>query len=139
MFKFLILSVFLTLNIQGVKVCPRPGDDASRSTVTAKSPCSEQDPDQDKLLQEAEKNGYTTRRVCFWGNEKTRDIVFRRTILLNEGDSFSYDFFQRSLRSLSKLKEIYPVGPNDVKASFDKDDQAIDLIFCVKEREKKKK
>lgn len=75
----------------------------------------------------------------FLGNEKTRDIVFRRAIWLNEGDPFSYEFFQRSLKSLSGLKQIYPVGIDDVKASFDNDDQAIDLIFCVKEREKKRK
>lgn len=29
----------------------------------------------------------------FLGNEKTRDIVFRRAIWLNEGDPFSYEFF----------------------------------------------
>ena len=139
MSRFLILIACLALDTQSLTHCPRRGSDDPITEKTTQTPCSAPDPQQDKLLKEAEKNGYVTRRVCFWGNVETRDIVFRRAILLNEGDQFSNDYLQRSLKNLSKLKVIYPVRSDNVKAFFNKEDKTIDFVFCLKEREKKKR
>src|SRR2546430_9428073 len=121
MVRSLTLFLFLTLTFQCVRGYHRFGLQDVQSMVTTESPCIKRDPDQEKLLQEAEKNGYTTGRTDFRGNVKTRDVVFRRAIWLNEGDQFTNQYLQRSLKSLSKLKIIYPVRSDNVKAIFDKE------------------
>lgn len=130
----LTLTFFLATTVCWQNNIIFQGHNDAQLKATKKSPCLELAPDQEQRLQNAAKNGYITRRVDFWGNQKNRDIIFRRTIWLNEGDTFRYDYLQNSLKSLGKLKSIEPVKTTDVKAIFDNDKKTIDFIICLKER-----
>jgi Surface antigen variable number repeat len=98
--------------------------------------CSQPAAERDILINEAEKNRYTVRRVELIGLTYTRDEVLRRriTILLQEGDLFTRDRLVKSLQNVSKLKMIYPVSASHVVIQLDRTEKAIDMIICFRER-----
>ena len=96
--------------------------------------CTQPAPEQDPLLREAIENRYTVRSVEFVGNEHTRDYRLRRRIFLQEGDVFNRENLTKSIRSVSKLKNIYPVRLSDVIVRLERPDKLIDFAFCFRER-----
>lgn len=90
---------------------------------------------QSPLLDEAEQNQFSIRRVEFVGNQWTRDNLLRQRIPgLQEGEIFTKEILLQNLNSLSRLKIIRPVGLDDVEVHLDRQDQLIDLTIFVKER-----
>lgn len=104
---------------------------------TSKSPCSQPTAEQSSLIRKAQKNRYLIRRVEFIGNEKTRDSVLRRRILLQEGNVFTRAILIKSLASVSTLKIVYPVTLNDVVALLNDEEKTIDVLICFKERRRR--
>jgi surface antigen-like variable number repeat protein len=104
---------------------------------TSKSPCSQPPAVQSSLIRRAQKNKYSIRRVEFIGNEKTRDSVLRKRILLQEGNVFTRAILIKSLASVSTLKTIYPVTLNDVVAQLKDEEKTIDVLICFKERRRR--
>jgi hypothetical protein len=62
-----------------------------------------------QLMEEAQQTEYTVRRVEFIGNEHIRDNILRKRFMQTEGDVFSKNALEQSLRNLTKLRMIYPV------------------------------
>ena len=86
------------------------------------------------LMDEAE-NGYSVRRVEFFGNKHTRDNVLRVEMPgLNEGEIFKKAVLIKSLNDVSRLKVIYPIGIDDVEVNLNRAEQTIDLTLFFRER-----
>ena len=122
----LILALLL-LVAPNVKSFGSPQNKApSRSGQTA----AEQNP----LLREAIDNRYTLRRIEFIGNETISDHVLRRRVVLREGDYFSQRNLVKTLASLNKLKQLYPLTMSDVIVQLDKPEKWVDVTVCFRER-----
>lgn len=87
-----------------------------------------------RLMEEAEKNGYTTSTVYFTGNEHIRDMVLRKQFVQKEGDLFSRRLLDQSLRNFNRLGLVYPVTLDDVEARLDHEDKLIELTIYFRER-----
>ena len=95
--------------------------------------------EQSQLIEEAAKNKYTVRRVEFIGNKTIRHDILARRILFNEGDIFTREELERSVRNLSKVKMIRSVSLNDVEVRLDREEKLIDFVFKVTERQRSPK
>jgi hypothetical protein len=96
--------------------------------------CGQTVAEQTPLLREAIDNRYTLRRIEFTGNETIRDYALRRRVVLREGDFFSQRNLVKSLASLNKLKQLYPLTMKDVIIQLDKPDKIVDITLCFRER-----
>ena len=87
----------------------------------------------DALMREAEAGRYSVRRVEFVGNRRTRDNVLRRRLAFDEGDLFTKELLLQSLRQLSGLKVVRPVGLEDVEVRLDRAGRSVDLSIRLRE------
>jgi len=90
-----------------------------------------------QMMSDAESAKYTLRRVEFSGNEHIRDAVLRKQLVHQEGDLFSRKLLDESLKSLSSIREIYPVTLADVVARLDREEKLIDLTIAFRERRRR--
>ena len=98
-------------------------------------PCSQLTADRNKLMDEAQRDQFTVRRLEFLGNMHTRDTVLRRRMtLLNEGEIFTRQKLLTSLRRVSTVKGIYPVGIKNVEVRLERSDRIVDMLICFTER-----
>ena len=98
-------------------------------------PCSQSAADRNKLMDEAQRNQFTVRRLEFLGNMHTRDTVLRRQMtLLNEGEVFTRQKLLTSLQRVSTVKRIYPVGVKNVEVRLERSDRVVDMMICFTER-----
>ena len=99
-------------------------------------PCSQPAAARNKLMDEAQRNQFTVRRVEFVGITHTPDTLVRGRIgsIMNEGDLFTRQNLLRSLRRMSRLKAIYPVRLTNVEIRLDKSDRHVDMVICFTER-----
>ena len=82
----------------------------------------------DLLVTVEENDQFRVGRLEFTGNDRTRDRVLRRQMLLKEGDVFNSGMLRTSLLRLSQL-EYYVVNDDDpVEVNYDTDDQQVDLV-----------
>lgn len=87
-----------------------------------------------ELIQKAETNEYTMRRVEFSGNEHIRDQVLRKQFVQGEGDVLSLKLLDQSLKNFNSLGSLYPVTLKDVEARLDREEKLIDLTIYFRER-----
>ena len=102
--------------------------------------CSQAASERNRLIDEAERNEFTVRRVEFIGNTHTRDRILRTpmTAIVNEGDVFPREKLVRSLRRMSTLKRvIYPVRVTDVAIRLDRTERLVDMTICFRERRRR--
>lgn len=113
--------------------------DQVKSLSEASFECSQPPHEQQAMIREAETDRYTTRRVEFLGNKWVRDTVLRRriTIGLQEGDLFTRHNLVRSLRNVSKVKQIYPVNIRNVELRLNQSEKTVDMTICFKVRQKR--
>ena len=78
----------------------------------------------------SENNIFSVRRVEFAGNDKTREKVMRREMVLKPGDTFDVAKLRRSLRELTILNYFETVNPQVDIAGADQ----VDLTVEVKEK-----
>ena len=90
-----------------------------------------------RLMDDAERAGYTVRRVEFTGNEHIRDQVLRKQFVQQEGDVFSRKLLDQSLKNFSRVRAIYPVTIEDVEARLDREQKLIDLTIHFRERRRR--
>jgi len=98
-----------------------------------------QSEEQSRLIEEAAKNKYAVRRVEFVGNETIRHSILARRVLFSEGDIFTRQLLEQTVRNLSKLKIIKPVSLNDVVVRLDREEKLIDFVIKVTERQRSRK
>ncbi len=82
----------------------------------------------DLLVTIEENDQFRVGRLEFTGNERTRDRVLRRQMLLKEGDVFNSGMLRTSLLRLSQL-EYYVVNDDDpVEVNYDSGNQKVNLV-----------
>ena len=89
-----------------------------------------------QLLDDAESNEYTLRRIEFIGNEHLRDNVLRKEFQ-PEGDRFSRKILDESLKNFSGLGLVYPVTLEDVVARIDREEKLVNLTIFFRERRRR--
>lgn len=97
--------------------------------------CSQSKSEREALMQQAERQRFTVRRVEFLGLTYTRDEVVRARLIRfqQEGDLFSSAQLVKALNSMSKLRrEIYPVRLSDVEVHLNESEQTVDMTICFK-------
>ena len=87
-----------------------------------------------QLMEEAERNEYSVRRVEFVGNEQVRDNTLRRRFVQQEGNVFSRRALKQSLHNFSRLMTIYPVSLHDIDVNLDRQEKLMDLTIYFRER-----
>jgi len=78
---------------------------------------------------------YLVRQINFSGNERTRDKVLRREMVLQERDVFNADRLDASLLKLSQLNFIEPLTARDYSLIKDLTDEEVDILLRVRERD----
>jgi Surface antigen variable number repeat len=131
---FLILLTLCTIGLAGRTIQSFSQWSEKVQDRQPASDCHQSAGEQATILRSVEKNKYLVRRVEFSGNAKTRDSVLRRNMALREGNVFTRSVLTKSLASLTKLKQIYPVTLGDVVAHLDDEAKAIDILICFEER-----
>ena len=82
----------------------------------------------DLLVTVEENDQFRVGRLEFTGNDRTRDRVLRRQMLLKEGDVFNSGMLRTSLLRLSQL-EYYVVNDADpVEVDYDSGNQKVNLV-----------
>lgn len=102
-----------------------------------KKPCSQDKAEKLQLIKEAKSNQYRIRRIEMVGNNTTRHRVFVKRMAFVEGDLFTEELLEKTIKNLSKLKVIYPIGLENVEVHLDNQTKDVDLVFCVVEKKKK--
>lgn len=87
-----------------------------------------------KLIEEAESNRYRVRRIEIVGNATIRHRVFVDKMAFVEGDIFTRKLLEKSIKNVSKIKQIYPIRLENVEVRVDRKSRDIDLVFVVVER-----
>ena len=100
--------------------------------------CSQPAAERNKLMDDAQRNEFTLRRVEFVGLTYTRDHVLRdrMTPVINEGDVFTRAKLVTSLRRMSGLKRaIYPLRLTNVVIQLDRSQGGfVDMTVCFRQR-----
>jgi len=98
--------------------------------------CEQPAAEQEAIIREADTRRFTIRRIELIGNVSTADDLLHRRIAtrMEEGNLFSRRNLMASLRSVSRLKTIYPVTMRDVVARLDQSEKTLDLRICINER-----
>ncbi|MFB3903267.1 MAG: outer membrane protein assembly factor BamA [Acidobacteriota bacterium] len=78
---------------------------------------------------------YLVRQINFTGNERTRDKVLRREMVLQEGDDFNADKLDASLLKLSQLDFIEPLTARDYTLTKHPVEEEVDILIRVRERD----
>ena len=99
---------------------------------------TQQLPELMSLIEKAEQNQYNVKWVEFCCPAKVRGRVLFGKInkFINEGDIFTRQNLYKSLTTLSKLKEIYPVNIENVSVRLDEERRIINITYNVRERKK---
>jgi outer membrane protein assembly factor BamA len=102
----------------------------------ASADCAQPAAEQEAIIREADTRRFTLRRIELIGNVSTADDLLHRRIAIRmeEGNLFSRRNLMASLRSVSRLKTIYPVTMRDVVARLDQAEKTLDLRICINER-----
>ena len=78
---------------------------------------------------------YEVRQINFSGNERTRDKVLRREMVLQERDVFNADRLDASLLKLTQLDFIEPLTARDYTLNKDPANEEVDILIRVRERD----
>ena len=78
---------------------------------------------------------FLVRRIEFAGNERTRDSVLRRKLLIREGRVYNQELFEESLKRLNQLGLFEEISEKDVTRRVDDETPELDIIIQVKEKE----
>lgn len=100
--------------------------------------CQQDAATQSQLIRDSQERAYVTRRIEVTGNTYVRDEEVMNRFVLKPGDIFTELGLQKSVRNVSKLSSIYPIGLKNVEIILDRQRFDVDLIVCVKERPRKK-
>jgi outer membrane protein assembly factor BamA len=105
---------------------------AVRAQTEATSPkCGYDSNVLDPLVNEAEQKGFAVRRIEISGSTYTGHRTFVKRMVMDEGDLFTRANLERTVRGISRMKEIYPIKVENVEVRLDRDDTSIDILICV--------
>jgi Surface antigen variable number repeat len=104
------------------------------------SPCGQQKAEQDRLISEAIEKQYNIRRIEISGNTSIRHREFTKRMESNfsEGDIFTLEALEKSIKRISKMKLIYPITLKNVKIFLDPKYVNVDFVICVVQKPNRK-
>src|SRR5207244_4483358 len=106
----ILLSLFvMPSSWSGVQLSPGAYWTPASGNQKGRSRCGQPAAEQAAILRKAQNEKYSLRRIEFIGNAKTDDGTLRRRIMLQEGNVFTRAILIKSLKSVNKLRTIYPV------------------------------
>lgn len=83
---------------------------------------------------------YFVHRIEFSGNNKTRDKVIRRQLLVNEGDLFNTAFWDLSILRVNQLGYFDPIKNTDQEKGYDitqnNQNHTVDILLKLREKGK---
>jgi hypothetical protein len=130
-----LLSLFvMPLSWSGLQPSPGSYWRPASGNQEGRSPCGQPPAEQAAILQKAQNEKYSLRRIEFIGNANTDDWTLRRRIMLQEGNVFARAILIKSLKSVNKLRTIYPVRLSDVLAHLNGQEKTIDVAICFREK-----
>jgi hypothetical protein len=90
----------------------------------------------DPLVEEADRGQFNTRRVEIAGSTYTRDRKFRKRMApgMNEGDIFTQGSLQKTVRSIARMKVIYPITMDNIEVRLNRPERIIDVVICVTQK-----
>lgn len=103
------------------------------------SACVQEKSEQDRLITEAIEKQYNIRRIEISGNSSIRHREFTKRMAtnFNEGDIFTREALEKSVKRISKMKAIYPISMKDLEVRLDPEYKDVDFLICVKQRPRK--
>ena len=122
--------LFLALCFASISAIARDDNDEIK-------PCSQSKAEKLKLIKEAQANEFNLRRTEVTGNTYTRMRTLMKHAAFYEGDIFTQARLMKNIRGFSKVKEIYSLSLDDVKIRLDREFKDVDILFCVKQKERK--
>lgn len=126
---FLIGLVFVKLFLAD------PGFAQSKDGAEEQQLCGQEAKVQNPLVEEAEQKLFTIRRVEIVGNTTIRHREFvKRLRRFNEGDIFTRKSFEKSVKSVSNMRSIFPITNENAEIRLDREHGDVDIVFCVKQR-----
>jgi outer membrane protein assembly factor BamA len=84
----------------------------------------------------AQREQYRIGHIYFAGNKYVRDRKVRQRLVrgFTQGDIFDRLALDKSLRRISKVKQIYPVTIKNVEVRLDEKEKYADFVINVKEK-----
>jgi outer membrane protein insertion porin family len=77
---------------------------------------------------------FRTRRLEFVGNATTRDRIIRRRVLLNEGDPYTEELLDKSLRRINDLGRFEKLTRENVMTEIDERENIVDVRIYLREK-----
>jgi outer membrane protein assembly factor BamA len=92
--------------------------------------------ERESRLDLAQREKYRVGHIFFAGNKYTRDRVVRQRLVrgFTEGDIFDRRALDKSLRRISKVKQIYPVAIENVEVRLDEKEKYADFVINLREK-----
>jgi D-alanyl-D-alanine dipeptidase len=78
------------------------------------------------------------RHVYFAGNDTTGDRVLRQNIFLREGDVFTRENFNKSVKGINRLGKFEKITEQNISWGIDKENKQADFTFYLQEKNKAK-
>lgn len=67
------------------------------------------------MIEEAERSEFNVRHVYIVGNTYTRYREFGKRMYQSEGDIFSREKLDKTVKRISKMRSIYPINMDNVE------------------------
>ena len=130
-------TIFLCAYFAGIVIAS--GQDNKRPREPENWPCTQDAKEHDVLIDEAESKQFNVMFVEFWGNTRTNSRELFKIIgpVIGEGDIFSRNSLDLAIKRVSKVRTLYPLTMSDVKIWLDRKNQSINVLFCLREKEKR--
>ena len=128
----LAIGIFVAPHLASGRVLVRPAPATDEPNLPLSA--SQKQPDLEKLIEEAEKEEYTIRRVEYCCYLRTPLSVLNEKSLLVEGDLFTRRQLERGLKSLGGLKTVRPIRLQDVEVHLLREYKEIDIVINIKEK-----
>ena len=128
----ILLITLVALTAVNSVYCQKKADPLAK----IENPCDQETDIKNDLIDTAEREYFNTSRVEIVGNTKTWGMKFFRRMAngMNEGDIFKRKSLEKSIRSLSKMKQIFPISIDNVKVYLYPSKKVINFTFCVEEK-----
>ncbi len=131
--SFFLLLFFCFGTIESVRSQSLPEEEAYEF-----DPCGHSADIRDPIIEEAERSEFNVRFVSIVGNTYTRYREFGKRMYQSEGDIFTREKLERTVKRISKMRSIYPINMDNIEVRLDRNNGYIDIVFCVKQKPKNK-
>lgn len=135
-FRSVLFSLIFCVSFASVDSI-RSQSQPERDTEDIES-CGQAEDVRDPLINEAHNGQFNVRRVWIVGSTYTRYREFGKRMYQSEGDIFTREKLEKTVKRISKMRSIYPINMDNIEVRLDRNNGYIDIVFCVKQKPKNK-